>query len=73
MKEYFMTTIYKEEEPTPGMITDNTLVNGKIIKWKVKEFLFGLMAEFIKEIIEMTKRKGLDISNGTNYDEIFIL
>jgi len=68
-----MTTIYKEEELIPGMTTDSTLVIGRIIKWREKEFLFGLMAEFIKEIIEMTKKKGMGISNGKYLIEINFL
>jgi hypothetical protein len=55
------------------MTKENTLENGKIIKWMVKESLFGLMDVNIQEHTKRIKRMVTECLNGVTLEntEVF--
>ena len=63
IKGILRTISFTERELMNGLIKDNMLGIGKIIKWMEMEYLYGLMVGSMKEIIRKIKKKGLKKKN----------
>lgn len=50
-----------------GLMAENTMESGKIIKWKAMVFLPGLMGEDMKDNISMIKKKAKVFFTGENF------
>jgi len=60
-------------EFTFGRITENTLGNGKTIKCMAKEFLHGLMEEYMMEITKMERNRVLEHMSGRKKKSIRVI
>jgi hypothetical protein len=59
-----------EEEDMNGQMQEYMMGNGKKINYTAKDCIFGLMAEAMKGIILMIKRKGLVSINGQMVEDM---